>query len=495
MNSVDLAVLVVYLGGSVGIGLWLGRVQRNATDYFLGNRELPWGMVALSVVATETSTLTVISVPGLAYAGDMTFLQLAFGYVIGRIAVAVFLLPSYFKGDTPTAYSYLGQRFGHAPQATASVLFLVTRVLADGVRLFATAIPLALITGWSYALCILVIGAITLLYTYVGGIRSVVWLDGIQLVLYLSGALIALWLLVLVVGGWNDFIGALPAGKLRIFDMGLSEGIGGLFAGGYRLPAALLGGAFLSMASHGTDQLLVQRLLSTRGLRQAQAALIASGFIVVLQFAFFLILGASLYVFYRGASMPSDQVFPRYIVEGLPPGLSGLLLAAIFAAAMSTLSSSLNSLASSTVFDLLRPRRAGIAGSEGAAGDEEDAGGAGADSSDAGDLKRGRLTTLIWAAVLVGGAMLYRSTENPVVEIGLAIASVTYGGFLGTFLLGRFTARPGSRAAVCAMVAGVLTGAFLALFTSVFWVWLVPLGCGASFATGWIAGRLTLLQE
>ncbi len=475
MSGLDLVVLAVYLAGSIGLGLWMGRSQRSATDYFLGSRTLPWTLVALSVVATETSTLTVISVPGLAYHGDMTFLQLAFGYVIGRIVIAVVLLPSYFRGESETAYSFLGQRFGRAPQATASVMFLITRVLADGVRLFATAIPLALITGWSYPICILIIGAVTVLYTYVGGIRSVVWLDSVQLVLYISGAVIALWIVTTVVGGWSGITGALPAEKLAIIDLGLDEGWSGLFSGGYKLPAALLGGAFLSMASHGTDQLLVQRLLSTRGLRQAQMALIASGFIVVLQFLLFLMLGSALAVFYEGAAIPTDQVFPRYILEGLPPGLSGLLLAAIFAAAMSTLSSSLNSLASSTIFDLFRPRR----------------GSSDADRSGDGDgLRRGRLTTLFWAGVLVGGAMLFRSTDNPVVELGLSIASVTYGGFLGTFLLGRFTTRPGPRAAVAALLTGVVTAGALILFTGIFWVWLVPFGCATSFATGLILSRV-----
>ena len=478
MSGLDLIVLAVYLAGSVGLGLWMGRFQRSAADYFLGNRTLPWTLVALSVVATETSTLTVISVPGLAYHGDLTFLQLAFGYVFGRIAVAVLLLPSYFRGEAETAYAFLGQRFGRAPQATASVAFLVTRVLADGVRLFATAIPLALITGWSYALCILIIGAVTVLYTYVGGIRSVVWLDSVQLVLYLSGAVIALWIVTSVVGGWSGFMSHLPAGKLTLIDTGLDEGWRGLFTGGYKLPAALLGGAFLSMASHGTDQLLVQRLLSTRGLRQAQMALIASGVIVVLQFLLFLILGSALAVFYEGAAIPTDQVFPRYIVEGLPPGLSGLLLAAIFAAAMSTLSSSLNSLASSTVFDLFRsPRKP-----------RDDSGSGTADGAD--NLRRGRLSTLLWAAVLVGGAMLFRSTDHPVVEIGLSIASVTYGGFLGTFFLGRFTTTPGPRAAVAALLTGILTAGALVLFTGIFWVWLVPCGCAASFAAGLVLSRV-----
>ncbi len=472
LGSADIVVLVVYLLGTIGIGLWMAGKQHTAEDYFLGNRELPWLLVMFSIVATETSTLTVISVPGLAYTGDFTFLQLAFGYVLGRIAAATILLPFYFKGEAMTAYGYLGQRFGRAPQASASVLFLITRVLADGVRLFATAIPLALITGWSYALCILLIGLITVIYTYVGGIKSIVWLDAIQLVLYIGGALIALLILLGQLGGWDAVVAALPEGKLRLVNMGLDEGIKGLFGGGYRLPAALLGGAFLSMASHGTDQLLVQRMLATRGLKQAQAALITSGFVVVLQFTLFLVLGSTLFVAFGGETMPSDHVFPRFIVEGLPAGLAGLMLAAIFAAAMSTLSSSLNSLASSTVLDLIHP----AAGRSAEADNEKD--------GEGDDLKKGRRMTLVWALVLIGGAMLFRSTENPVVEVGLAIASVTYGGFLGTFLLGRLTVRPGPKSAVAAMAIGVVGSGTLVLFANLFWVWLVPLGCMVSLLGG-----------
>ena len=467
--TLDIVVLLLYMVGSAGLGLWLAGRQRSANDYFLGNRELPWLLVMLSIVATETSTLTVISVPGLAYAGDFTFLQLAFGYVLGRIAAARLLLPFYFKGQTHTAYGYLGQRFGRAPQTSASVLFIITRVLADGVRLFATAIPLHWMTGWSYALCILLIGLITVVYTYVGGIRSVVWLDAIQLVLYVGGALVALQFILGRLGGWETVVALLPEGKHRLIDLGLTEGVKGLFGGGYRLPAALLGGAFLSMASHGTDQLLVQRMLSTKGLRQAQKALITSGFVVVLQFALFLVLGSALFAWFGGEPMSSsDDVFPRFIVEALPAGLRGLMLAAIFAAAMSTLSSSLNSLASSTVFDLLRGTRA--------------------EGRD--DLQRGRRATLVWALVLIGGAMLFRSRENPVVEMGLAIASVTYGGFLGTFLLGRLTTRPGPKAAVAAMAGGVVGAGALVLFANIFWVWLVPLGCVVSMSVGLLLSRL-----
>jgi SSS family solute:Na+ symporter len=464
LRGIDAAVLLAYLLATTGLGLWLGRGQRSGTDYFLGGRRLPWLLVALSVVATETSTLTVISVPGLAYAGDLTFLQLSLGYILGRVAAALLLLPFYFRHPTVTAYGFLGERFGPAPQKTASVLFLITRVLADGVRLFATAIPLALITGWSYPVCILAIGGVTVLYTWVGGIRSVVWLDAVQLVVYLSGALAALLLIVGGVGGWSALVAALPEAKLRLFDLGLAEGWRGLFGGGYRLPAALIGGALLSMASHGTDQLLVQRLLATRGLRQAQAALIASGFIVTLQFLLFLILGSALWVAFGGAPMPSDQVFPRFIVERLPAGLAGLVLAAIFAAAMSTLSSSLNALSSSTLFDLRR----------------------GGEDSGATQLRRGRRTTLVWALVLVGGAMLFRSTDNPVVELGLSIASVTYGGFLAVFLLGRLTGRGGSRAGVTALVTGTITGGVLWLTGALFWVWLVPAGCLAGLGCGYL---------
>jgi len=409
----DLVLIIAYLMGVTAWGAWLGRGQKGGTDYFLGNRELPWGAVMLSVVATETSTLTFLSIPGVAYGGNLTFLQLTFGYMAGRIVVALVLLPGYFRGGLTTAYELLENRFGVAARRFTSAVFMVTRLLADSVRLFATAIPLALITGWPYPASIAVIGALTLVYTYFGGIKAVVWVDALQMGLYLLGALVAaVALQVLVPGGWGEILtSASGAGKLMVLDLRPTLSVP------YTFWAGVIGGGFLTMASHGTDQLIVQRLLTCRDLRASQKALMGSAVAVFAQFLVFLLVGMGLWVFYQGRSFErSDEIFALFIVEQLPPGVTGLLIAGVFAAAMSSLSSSINSLASASAYDFWAPLR-------GLEGDE------------ARLLSAGRAFTLLWAALLIGGAVLFipLSRETTAVEVALGIASVVYGGLLGAF--------------------------------------------------------------
>ncbi|GAB2755888.1 sodium:solute symporter [Salinifilum aidingensis] len=436
MRSVDIAIIVVYLLAMPALGLLLSGRQRTARDYFVGNRALPWWAVCLSVVATETSTLTVISVPTVAYLGSFTYLQLAIGYLIGRVVVAFWLLPRYYAGDLVSAYAFLGQRFGGGLQATASVTFLVTRLLADGLRLFATAIPVKVMLdafglGTSYWQIILALAALTVVYTYFGGIRAVVWVDVIQMVVYVLGALAVIGFLVgRLPDGW---LGSLAeAGKLQLFDPGAP-----ILTDQYSLITAVLGGALFAMASHGADQLMVQRLLACRTVQDGRRALISSGVVVFLQFALFLFVGALLWVFYRGASPESmgmasdDELFPTFIVTELPPGLSGVLIAGILAAAMSTLSSTLNSLSTSTVTDIYRKVTGG---------------------QDARVLRLGKLWTLVWAAVFVLFGVMFTSTDNPVVEVGLAIASYTYGALLGAFALGLFVRRARQSDAIAAFV-------------------------------------------
>ncbi|HET7273854.1 MAG TPA: sodium:solute symporter [Longimicrobiaceae bacterium] len=461
-TSLDLLVLIVYIGGVTVAGVWLGRGQTGAQDYFLGGRDLPWGAVLFSVVATETSTLTFLSIPGLAYVTDLNFLQITIGYLIGRVVVAFVLLPAYYRGEIATAYALLEQRFGLATRRFASAIFMVTRALADGVRLFATAIPLALITDWSYPTSILVIGALTLVYTYYGGIRAVVWMDALQLFVYLGGAVAALVLITWSVpgglGGIMDAAGA--AGKLDVLRLGwdLSEP--------YTLWAGLIGGAFLSMASHGADQLIVQRLLTCRDLKSSQKALIGSGVVVIAQFALFLFIGLGLWVFYGGAEFAmSDEIFATFVIEEMPPGVTGLVIAAIFAAAMSSLSSSLNSLASASTYDLYAPLRSGVT--------EESL------------FRMGRVFTLVWGAILVGGALLFTSKETPVVELGLAIASFTYGGLLGAFVLGILNKRAIQRDAIWAIGVGIAVMTFIVFSgLGIAWPWHVVIGTFVTFATG-----------
>ena len=470
-TSLDLTVLLLYLAGVTAGGAWLGRGQESGTDYFLGNRELPWGAVMLSVVATETSTLTFLSIPGVAYLGTFTFLQLTFGYLAGRIMVSLFLLPAYFRGELTTAYALLETRFGTGARRFTSAVFMVTRLLADSVRLFATAIPLALVTGWPYPVSIAVIGALTLVYTYFGGIKAVVWVDALQMGLYLLGALAAVVALQLLVpGGWGEILSsARAAGKLQVLDFQLDLAVP------YTFWAGLVGGGFLTMASHGTDQLIVQRLLTCKNLKASRKALVGSALSVMAQFVVFLTVGLGLWAFYQGRAFErSDEIFALFIVQELPPGITGLLIAGIFAAAMSSLSSSINSLASAAAYDFWAPLK-------GLTGDERRI------------LRAGKGFTLVWAALLVGGAILFipLSRGTTAVEVALGIASVVYGGLLGAFGLGVLTERADERSVILGMVAGIGTVTFIWLTVPemVAWPWFALIGTGVTFLVGWALGR------
>jgi len=466
----DIVVLVIYLGGVTAWGAWLGRGQTGGRDYFLGGRNLPWGAVMLSIVATETSTLTFLSVPGVSYFGTLGFLQLTLGYLVGRVVVAFVLLPAYARGDIETAYSLIENRFGPPARRFTSGVFMVTRLLADSVRLFATAIPLALVTGWPYGVSIGVIGVLTVAYTYMGGIRAVVWVDALQMVLYLVGGLIAAAALgAHVPGGWGEILSrADVAGKLQVIDLSTDLSLT------YTLWAGVLGGAFLTMASHGTDQLIVQRLLTCRDERSSRLALIGSGFAVIIQFALFLLLGIGLWVFYEGRAFErGDEIFARFIVEGLPTGVTGLLFAGVFAAAMSSLSSSINSLASASAYDFWAPLK-GV-------------------RDDARILAAGKRFTLLWAVLLIGGAIAFipLSAGTSAVEVALAIASLVYGGLLGAFALGVLSKRADTRSVILGMAVGIGTVSAIWLFarTAIAWPWFVPIGSATTVAVGWLAGR------
>lgn len=446
-TPLDYSILIIYLIGVTVLGSWFGRYQKTTRDYFLGNRNLPWWAVCFSVVATETSTLTFISLPGIAYVSNLNFLQLTFGYLIGRIIVAFIFLRAYYQGDLATAYEFLGRRFGMRLRNFSSVVFQLTRLLADGVRLFATAIPLSVITGWRYPVSIGVIGILTIIYTYFGGVRAVVWIDVIQMVIYLGGAILAgAYLLTHIPGGLDHVLATIQQhDKLQLFNVSFGRSTTEFFSGGYHIIASLIGGMFLSMASHGTDQLIVQRLLTCNNLKSSQKALITSGVLVILQFAIFLVIGLLLYVYYNGQpigpdsnfAISSDEIFPRFIIMELSPGLKGLIIAGIFAAAMSTLSGSLNSLASSSLLDLYKSRY-------------------GKNNSPQRDLLLSRLITASWGIVFIGGAMLFKDKNNPVVELGLAIASFTYGGLLGTFLMGVFLKKATESIALIAQWGAIL---------------------------------------
>ena len=441
----DLALLVLYLGGTIAFGLWMGRGQKTANDYLLGGRDLPWWALLLSIVATETSTATFLSVPAYAYSaqfggtGDLRFLQLPLGYLVGRTIAAYALLPLFFKGEMFTAYEVLRQRSGPHVRTLASGLFLVTRTLADGLRLYLTAVVLQVMFGWSLPLSVLVTGLGTVAYTVIGGIKAVVWTDVMQFVVYMLGAGVAL----LVIGQQVDgglgtvFADAQQAGRLRVFDFALDFGKEHTFWSG------LIGGAVLTMGSHGVDQMIVQRYLSARNLRDARLALLWSGPVVLLQFTLFLAIGLALSHFYSvhppaNPFQNGDRVFADFIVHHLPTGLVGIVLGAVFSAAMSTLSSSLSASASALVNDFLLP-----------------ATGHATDSPFA--LRAAKLATIGFCALQIAvGVIDYRTDgeQSPIVGRVLAIATNTTGIILGLFALAMLRHRS-PRASLCGLCAGI----------------------------------------
>jgi SSS family solute:Na+ symporter len=487
-STIDYLVLLAYLAGITVFGVMFRKSQRTVKDYFLGDKNTSWIVISLSIVATETSTLTLIGVPALAFAnyarpeqgGNFTYLQVVLGYVVARIVISLLFIPAYFRGNLLTAYELLKNRFGVGAKNFAASLFLIMRALAEGVRVFAASLVLSAVLSSSipglphlWLWSIVIVGVLTLVYTFEGGIAAVIWTDLIQLIIYIGGSLLAAYELVhLVPGGWSTIASeAAAAGKFQFvsfkFDLSVP----------FTFWAGLLGGTFLTMASHGTDQLLVQRLLTCRNQRESQKALILSGFVVLFQFALFLTIGVMLYVYYKFYPLTTklasnDEIFPMFIVQRLPHGISGLVIAAIFAAAMSNLSGSLNSLSSSTVLDfykpLLRPN-----------------------ASDEDLLKLSRRLTAAWGFVLIGIAILARSWGS-VFTTGLTIASLVYGPMLGAFLLGVVTKR--------ASQAGVMVGMALSLAcmlviriqfaAAVAWTWYVLFGTIICFTVGYVVSLI-----
>jgi SSS family solute:Na+ symporter len=465
MTGLDLAVMGAYFLAVIAIGAHFTRQQNDASDYFLGGHSLPWWVVMLSIVATETSALTVISIPGVGARGDLTFLQLPLGYLIGRIGVAIWLLPGYFRGEQETAYTRLETRFGKSTRKVASAVFMSIRALGDSVRVFATAIPLHIVTDLSIFWCVVIVAVATLTYTWAGGIKAVIWVDAMQMGLYVVAGFAAIVVAANIAGGIGPTLSAaLGDGKLRMIDWQFSFSQTYTFAGG------IIGGALLSAASHGTDHLIVQRLLATRALGDARKALVGSGILVIVQFAVFLLVGTFLWA--AGAddgSLAGDEIFATFVIDQLPRGLSGLVIAGIFAAAMSTVSSSLNSLASATTHDFYAPMTG---------------------RTDTRHLLHvGRWATLGWAMILVAGALSFGSPDKPVVELALSISSVTYGGLLGVFILGGISSRTRQRDAIAAI--SVATVAMLVIvfakpgpFANLAWPWYVPLGTLIAVGTG-----------
>jgi solute:Na+ symporter, SSS family len=487
LPAVDVAVVAAYFVLTILLGAWFSRRQKDTSTYFVGGRNVSGWLILISIVATETSTVTFLSVPGEAFApadpergfagGNLTFLQLALGYIVGRCLIAWLLLPQYVNGELLTAYQLLRRRFNPAVQRTASGIFLVTRTLADGMRLFLTALLLQQFAGWDITVSILVMGVATIVYTYLGGMEAVIWTDVIQFGVYILGAVVAAaFILGQVQGGWAGFVAAgSEAGKFTLFDFTPDPTrVYGFWAG-------LIGGAFFTMASHGADQLMVQRYLCARSVRSARAALVGSGFVVLAQFLLFLLIGVGLYVIWTQGTLAlpddmmrrkrHDEVFGYYIVHYLPTGVVGLLIAAVLSAAMSTLSSSLNSSASAVVNDFYRPLRP--------------------ERGERHYLGVSRLMTTVWGLAQMGVALgASVMLERSVVTMVLSIAGFTTGTVLGVFVLGMMRRPVPSGAAIGGLVVGFLTVLSIWLGTSVAWPWYAPIGTLVTVGVAAVLGRL-----
>ncbi|HEY6447599.1 MAG TPA: sodium:solute symporter [Acidobacteriaceae bacterium] len=479
LRAFDLVLVGVYLAGITLFGLrFRKRADRSLRSYFLADKDLPWWAIALSIVAAETSTLTIISVPGLAFTSDFGFLQLVMGYLLGRIVICILFLPRYFRGELLTAYQLIGQRFGRRLQRFTAGLFLVMRAAAEGVRVFAVAIVVGVSIGTGDIASIAILSALTLIYTFEGGMAAVIWTDVVQMALYVAGSLVALATVChRIPGGWTALIAAASAAhKLTFLHFSWS------LAQTYTFQAGIVGGCFLTMASHGTDQLMVQRLLAAKNLRESRIALLASGGVIFFQFTLFLFIGAGLWLYYGAGGvhgLTADRIFPAFIVEQMPVGIAGLMIAAILAAAMSNLSAALNSLASTSVVDFYLPRHP--------------------DMPDRLRTQLSRLLTVVWAVVLFVLAMFSRNGGH-VVEIGLSIASVLWGAMLGVFLLGTLTRRANQSGTLVGMVAGVAINLLLWLqphaialpigghwitIPKIAWTWWVLIGSLVTCAVGY----------
>jgi SSS family transporter len=471
ISPLDLAIIIAYLAGITLFGIGFRRGQKNIRDYFLGGNTAPWWAIAFSIVATETSTLTIIGTPALAFAGNLGFLQLVFGYLVGRVVIVLIFIPRFFRGEFYTAYQLIERRFGERTKSAAAATFLVTRVIAEGVRVAAIALVVSVAFGTGQTTSILIIMTLTLIYTFEGGMKAVIWTDVIQLVLYLSGSAVAFFLLLhRIPGGWDQVVqvAAAHGGKLSVFDFSLSFLIK---AKTYTFWSGVIGGAFLTMASHGTDQTIVQRLLAAKSERESKIALLASGAIILVQFTLFLVIGVMLYAWHGAPAIVSgasyDRVFPEFVVTQMPSGLRGLVIAAIFAVAMSNASGSLNSMAASSVVDFFRLR--------GKMADERRV------------LRLSRWMTLVWGALLM---VLGTIGWGPVLEAGLSIASITFGILLGLFLLGFFNARATSGGAIFGMVVGLAFMLWVKFFTPLVFTWYVLAGTAATFLAGSLASLL-----
>ncbi len=493
MRFFDLTTIAIYLIAITWFGARFRKSQRSLKNYFLGGRTTPWWAISLSIVSAETSTLTVIGTPALAFGGNFQFLQLVLGYLLARIVISVLFLPQYFRGQMFTAYELMQRRFGERIRKLTAGTFLILRALAEGVRVFAVSIIVSIVLvepayarlGWDFprggggeAASIFVIVCLTLFYTFEGGMTAVIWTDVVQMFLYVAGALLSFFVILhQIPGGWahvHDVAGT--AHKFQMFDFRFAW-TAEFFSRNYSFWAGLIGGCFLTTASHGTEQLLVQRLLAAKTEGESRAALFSSWLVIFFQFSLFLFIGLLLYVHYSDLHLPPpkplESIYPAFVWHNLPTGVAGLTIAAILAAGMSNLSAALNSLASTTVMDFYRPlalRRK-------------------PDRPEAHFLGIARWATVVWAVLLFLVGLIARQWGS-VLEAGLTIASILYGSLLGVFLLGLLTKSVQENSAMTGMIAGLVLMICVKQWTHIAFTWYVPIGTAGTFLTGYVTSLL-----
>jgi len=482
VHSVDLIIIAAYLAAILAIGFWCRKRQKTTRHYFLAGQHLPWWAISGSIVATETSAITFVSIPGLAYArnGDFTFLQLVLGYLLGRIVICLVFIPAYFRRSLLTIYQLLQTRFGPQVKSLAASLFIVMRTIADGVRLLLTAgvmaavwhsfIP-AMAVAHATAMSIVIVGGVMLLFTTAGGMEAVVWTEVLHVGVYIVGAVAAVVLLLSAIPG--GFHGAASVGqhfgKFRVFDFSLD------FTRPYVFWAGVIGGCFLNMSTHGTDQYMVQRYLCTTSSRKASVALLASGVVILVQFIGFLFIGALLFAYYApyklatyatgSAAAPfakPDQVFPDFIINHVPSGLSGLIIAAVLAAATSP---SVNSIAATAVNDLYQPLVQG--------------------RDDEHYLRVSRILTIVAGIAQISVALALIRVQDSAVNTALGVASLINGPILGVFLLSALN-RKGTVAAFAGMLTGIAVVTSVWLWTPIAWPWYAVIGSMTTLVVGLI---------
>ena len=466
LSGIDYLVIGVYLLAITAFGSWFARYQKTTRDYFLTDRSVPWWAICFTIVATETSTLTFIGIPAQAYTGNMTFLQLAVGYIIGRVIVSFLFIPAYFRGDLFTSYELLQRRFGTRVKTLSAVIFLITRSLADGIRLFTTALVISIVTQVPVTWVAIVLGAAMIIYTMRGGVSAVIWTDVVQMFVYIAGAgAVAIALLNRIDGGWAEVmrVGS-ETGRFVFIDASFD------FTKAYTLWAGLLGGVALTLSTHGTDQYLVQRLLSAKSQKAASTGLILSGFIVFAQFILFLLIGVMLYTHYQQVPLPQalgrpDQILPIFVVNELQNGLAGFIVAAIVAAALSP---SLNAMAATTVSDFYLPYINPTA--------DQDT-----------QMRVSKQATVAWGVVQLAVAIGAQFMNRSVLDAGLAVLSFASGAVLGAFLLGTLTPSIRERDTFAGMIAGLIVMTAVWWLTPIAFTWYVLIGAVTTCVVAFIS--------